>query len=113
MSTMIEKVARAMAKQNGDDYGHLPLDKTDWTAGRGMFGGRFRELAEPMQVDYDEMARAAIEAMMEPTDSMKLDGGFKCEAIMFEDDPDGTGVIFNDMGHVYRVMIQAALKEGQ
>lgn len=87
--TMIEKVAQAIAD--------------NITAG----------LPEGVEIDTRYAALAAIEAMSDPTDAMKLAGGFKCEAIMFEDDPDGTGVIFNDMGHVYRVMIDAALKEGQ
>lgn len=44
----------------------------------------------------------------EPTDEMKLVGGLKCESMMFENDEDYTGVIFSDMGFVYRSMIAAA-----
>lgn len=98
MSTMVERVARAMAKQNGDDYDHIPLDKADWTAQRGMFGGRFRDLSELMQVDYDEMARAAIEALLQPTVAMLWAG---------EDNLDGVG----DVSCIFAAMIQEALKE--
>jgi hypothetical protein len=101
MSTMVERVARAMAKQNGDDYDHVPLDKADWTAQRGMFGGRFRDLNELMQVDYDEMARAAIEALMEPCDEM-------IQAGVSEDQTDE---VYRDVRSVYTAMIQEALKE--
>ncbi|GAA2885511.1 hypothetical protein GGQ99_005060 [Aminobacter niigataensis] len=57
---------------------------------------------------FDE-ARAAIEAMSPATDTMKVAGGLKCEAIMFEG--EGSGVIFNDMGEVFAAMITAALDE--
>lgn len=63
VETMIKRVAAAIARQNGDDYDSVPADKGDWTRKGGMFGGRFREVNEPYQTDYDEMARAAIEAM--------------------------------------------------
>jgi hypothetical protein len=44
----------------------------------------------------------------EPTEEMELAGGFKCEGLMFEGDPDYTGVIFKDMGTVYKKMIAVA-----
>lgn len=68
--TMIERVARAIALRNGDDYDAVPLHKSDWTRQGGMFGGRFRDVNEPFQSDYDDMARAAIEAMRAPTEGM-------------------------------------------
>lgn len=60
-----------------------------------------------------ELARAAIleaiQAMREPSEGMKVAGGLKCEAIMFEN--EGSGVIFNDMGLVFTAMIDAQIKE--
>src|SRR6478752_7026210 len=70
----VEEVARAIAKRNGDEYDNIPLDKADWKSANGMFGGIFRDLNQPTQVDYDEMAPAAIEAMRVPTEAM-IDAG--------------------------------------
>lgn len=44
----------------------------------------------------------------EPTMEMELAGGLKCEGLMFEGDPEYTGVIFKDMGTVYKTMLNAA-----
>ena len=55
------------------------------------------------------MARAAIEAMREPTDAMKVAGGLKLEAMLFEGDPDCTGNVFEDMAFIHRPMIDTAL----
>jgi hypothetical protein len=65
----------------------------------------------------DETIAAAISAYLEasgmvmvprePTQDMELAGGLKCEGLMFEGDPDYTGVIFKDMGTVYKTMIAA------
>jgi len=44
----------------------------------------------------------------EPEAAMKVDGGLKLESMMFEDDPEFTGVIFEDVKFIYRAMIDAA-----
>lgn len=62
MDKALEAAARAMAHENGDDYDAIPANKTEWTKGRGQFGGRFRDVNEPYKSDYDEMAAAAIRA---------------------------------------------------
>ena len=105
MTGMVEKVAKAIAKAAVEQNPMLQYFDDN---GVGYFDDY-----DNKNYDCIAIARAAIEAMMEPDDLMKLAGGFKAEAMMFEGDEDGTGVIFNDMGHVYRAMIQAALKEGQ
>lgn len=61
--------------------------------------------------DADTLATAALEAMRIASDYMMVDGGLKLEAMMFENDPEYTGVIFKDCGVVYRTMIDAALNE--
>lgn len=68
---MVEKVARAIAVRNGDDYDKIPKHKSDWTSNGGMFGGRFRDVNEPYQTDYDDMAEAALEAMRKPTQDIR------------------------------------------
>lgn len=57
---LIEKVAREIARVNGDDYDVIPAHKSEWNAAQGMFGGRFRDINEPYKYDYDAMAEAAI-----------------------------------------------------
>jgi hypothetical protein len=62
---LLERVARAIAEENGDNFDDLPLAKWHWTEKRGEFGGRFRDVNEPMRSDYEAMANAAITAMRE------------------------------------------------
>lgn len=61
---MIEKVARAIAAANGDNFDETPEDKGEWVDKRGEFGGGFRDVNAPFRVDYVDMARAAIEAVI-------------------------------------------------
>lgn len=58
--------------------------------------------------DADTLCTAALEAMREP-DPLMVNGGLKLEAMMFENDPEYTGIIFKDCGVVHRTMIDAAL----
>lgn len=83
--TMIETVARAICRtQTQDDEGDY------WKA-------------------FLPEATAAIQAMRDPTDTMKVAGGLRCEEIMFEG--KSSGVIFDDMATVFVTMIDAALTE--
>ena len=70
MTDMVERVARAIADMQGDKWDEIPKHKTDWVRRRGNFGGRFRDVNEPFRFDYEDMARAAIRALMEPTKEM-------------------------------------------
>jgi len=60
---LVERVARAIARANGDEFANAFRDKSRWNAKRGISGGRYRDINEPMQHDYLEMATAAIEAV--------------------------------------------------
>ena len=60
--TVVERVARAIATENGDDYDLIPVNKPEWVRHQGQFMGRFRDVTEPFQVDYDGMATAATAA---------------------------------------------------
>lgn len=64
---MVEAGARAAAAENGDDFDALPKSKADWTANHGQFGGRFRDVNEPRQGDYLDMARACLTAALAET----------------------------------------------
>lgn len=97
---MVKRVARVIAKENGDDYDSIPASKSDWTRNGGMFGGRFRDVNEPYQTDYDDMARAAIEAMREPTNAM---------VDRVEDAYGGLSTL--TVQYVWSAMIDAALGE--
>ena len=70
MTDMVEKVWRAIAIENGDDPDQIPRHKSHWNKEQGKFGGRFRDINEPFVSDYEAMARAAINALMEPTEEM-------------------------------------------
>lgn len=63
MSDLVERVARIIANAMGDNYSDAFKNKDRWIAKRGMSGGRFRDVNEPMQYDYLAAAEAAIEAM--------------------------------------------------
>lgn len=67
---MIEQVARAIAMAHGDKWDDVPDDKANWVENRGQFGGRFRDVNENFKDCYRDEARAAIEAMREPTEAM-------------------------------------------
>lgn len=94
MSEMVERVARAL-------YEATPFKQT---------AGGFEEQSDVYQRMCMVLARAAVAAMREPTQSMMVAGGLKAETLMFED--ASTGVIFKDMGEVFTVMLDAALAEG-
>lgn len=74
MKTLLEAVARAIAKANGDDYDAIPAGKSEWVANRGEFAGRYRDANEPYRIDYEDQALAAIDALhailREPTPEM-------------------------------------------
>jgi hypothetical protein len=96
MSEMVERVARAIASGNGDDYDAIPASKAEWVEKRGEFGGRFRDFNQPRRNDYVDMARAAIAAMREPTSKMI------CAAL------DSTDRAYSGW---WREMIDAALRD--
>lgn len=99
MSEMIDRVALAI-----------------WQARDSRFPARVRR---PKPDDLDRAtgawqlcqldARAALNALREPSSGMNLAGGLKCEALLFEG--QSSGVIFTDMGAVFTTMIDAALME--
>lgn len=60
----VNKVARAIANGLGDSYDHAFGTKIEWNAARGEKGGRYRDINEPFQQDYDDAARAAIDALV-------------------------------------------------
>lgn len=67
---MIERIARAIAEANGDNFSNAFKNKSRWIAKRGESGGRFRDVNEPFQSDYLDMARAALTAMLKATPGM-------------------------------------------
>lgn len=64
MTEMIERIARALCRDDGLD------PDSDWTAGKAAY----RDLPQEMKAMwscYEPKARLAIEAMREPTDAME------------------------------------------
>lgn len=68
---MIERVAREIAKANGDEFANAFKNKSRWIARRGMSGGRFRDVNEPFQSDYIDMACAALAAMRDTFENVQ------------------------------------------
>lgn len=109
--SMIKKVAKAIYDQPAFDgvpigvhLGHVPLIE--------LSANNADELQSLVRDICECAAKAAIEAMREPSDTMKVAGGLKCEAMMFEGDSQATGVIFHDMGFVFTAMINAGIAGG-
>ena len=67
MSEMIERVARAVATELGDDFDLAFADKAAWRKSQGNKDGRYRDINEPTQADFIEVARAVLRVMREPT----------------------------------------------
>lgn len=104
MTTMIEKVAQAIA----DAQIGYERDRVS----RGLASGKAAEHWEPATMRWDLMARAAIEAMMEPTVEM-IDRGCVARIGLYPayegEKPQPTA---GDVASTcYQAMIQAALKE--
>ncbi len=59
-----QAIAYELAKQRGDTFGCVPRDKRHWIEGHGIFQGRPRDINEPYQSDYLEMADVAYTALM-------------------------------------------------
>jgi len=98
----------------GPDIGSLP---NDWTLPR-IAEARWDDWHTMRDQVRDTCARAeAAEAERdrllaeEPTEAMSVAGGLKMEAVLFEGDTDGNGLIFDAAAAVYRTMRHAALKE--
>lgn len=98
--------ARAVAASNGDDYDLIPASKAQWVSHSGIFNGRARDVNEPYQSDYDDMAEAILDAIdsagfaivpKEPTPKMLL-AGFLADTAEAPEE-------------VYRAMIDAAIQE--
>lgn len=105
---MIEKVASAIYNEpvfDGDPIGvhlsHVPLIEVS--------ANNVYELRSVVKDICEAAAKAALKALREPSDTMMVAGGLKCEAIMFEGDPQATGVIFKDMGVIFTTMIDAEI----
>lgn len=86
MSEMVERVARALCRQYEIEDGFSPEQAE-------------RHADSPMRANFRNAARAAIEAMREPTDAMN-DAGETAR------DVDDFGVMYT-----YIAMIDTALKE--
>jgi len=58
-----EQIARIIASAMGDNLADAFKNKQRWIAKRGMSGGRYRDINEPMQSDYLAAAEAVLAAM--------------------------------------------------
>jgi hypothetical protein len=93
MSEMIERVAEAIWRQEFENHDRLPPVE-------------YRQLERTDRLDLEAMARAAIEAMREPTQSM-LDAGLNGAPIT------EYGWCDRETLDIWKPMIDAALKESE
>lgn len=113
MEEMVKRLARAICAAYGDEYDEQPADLTALEAlRRREKGSRYdgihpHDPGLPTQADWDECARAALQAMGEPTDAM-LEAGLDCGAW----GPIGDSRVDADEMKCWRAMIEAALSEG-
>lgn len=112
MSEMVEKVARAIWAERVRACAENGVGLEAWGEGAFFVADAGEQSVSLMNNILGE-ARAAIEAMREPTETMKYAGGTKLENMMFGGDPEGSDVIFADVGIVFRDMIDASLHEGE
>lgn len=77
---LVERVARIIADELGDDLDHAFETKSEWVTERGEKGGRYRDINEPRRGDYIDAARAAIAAMPEIT-RLRADNAALVEAL--------------------------------
>ncbi len=72
---VIEAMARQIADAYGDKYDNAFMHKSHWIVERGESGGRFRDINEPFQCDYIEMAASALKALEENITDEMLEAG--------------------------------------
>lgn len=108
--SMVERVARAIATELDADLDTAFANKTEWTNMRGTdAAGRWRDINEPFKSDYLAAARAAIEAMREPTGEMSRE--FFIAWTMAERVRERLGANYA-VAHAWNRMIDAMLDDG-
>lgn len=117
MGEMVKRLARAICASYGDEYDEQPADFAALEAlRRRENGSRYdgvhpHDPGFPTQVDWDECARAALQAIREPTEQMIL-------AAMITSYPtveQAGGLIQQARAAVrleWQAMVEAALSEG-
>lgn len=109
MGEMVKRLARAICAAYGDEYDEQPADLAALEAlRRRENGSRYdgihpHDPGLPTQADWDECARAALQAIREPTKAMVLTG---------DNHTNCGGSCGNRAGwHAWVSMIDVALKE--
>lgn len=97
--TMREKMARRMADSFGLPYDGVPEDKHEWLAIWQKTGKIAGEANGPFKSDYRDMADAALDALMEPTEGMLREAGM------------GATCSTEDIAFMWVAMIDAASPE--
>ena len=116
MSDLREAMARAIAVGLGDDFDNAFATKSEWNAARGEKGGRYRDINEPMQSDYEDAAHGALAAIEaagwqcvpgEATRDMQRYGAAK----MWEQETAQPGIVgYQQAAAIYTAMLAKAPK---
>lgn len=112
--SMVERVARELAKNAGWDWDALPFSRAEWRPSHRV------DYTAMHQTDYLAAARVAIEAMREPTEAMMeaADEPFhdeltKQRAYAMEHYGKPAYATGGFTERMWRAMITAALAEGE
>lgn len=103
---MLKSIASAIAKANGDDFDALPLDRHD-ARRRWQESGVFYDPGHLFRADYLAMARAAVEAIREPSKAM-VRAGDDCHSYAFG---VSTPTEYAEVEVIYSAMISVILDE--
>jgi len=99
--SMVEKMARAIARGLGYEWDTLYASKGEWTKDRGSR----HDINVPYKPDFIDAARAALEAMREPTVHQTY---AMHEVVRYDKDGDVA-----NCAEMFTAAIDAALKEGE
>lgn len=99
MDSMIENMARAIAGHFGPEFDALPKDKAE-----RINRNRMGEMFDDSQEDVLDAAKAALQALMEPTPGM-VEAGWAAERPWVHPKESLAGA--------YKAMIRTALDEGE
>ena len=109
--SLIERVARAIATDMGDDLAAIPQNKRDWIDTRGKGRGEYsRDINMPKAADYRSAARAAIAAMRDLPEPI-IDAALAATAARLNIPGSAATVNREKMRRRHRAAMDAILKE--
>ena len=82
---VVKRMARAIADMIMDGYDNAQVTKSEWIETHGEKGGRYRDINEPFQSDYDEAAQAALSVILAEIEAERAEDEARRERAHFLD----------------------------